>query len=508
MDVCTQTTNGQTPSKSDFMGALYSDVDTLCGDMHNKGQKALKTTLHPASTDGRDMGNEVLTALLNQFSPLDFRERAGLSEGDKITRKIYVIVAIDEIIEKATTNNWGLCVKDGFIYLFNGCYWLPVNTDEFKPFLADAALRMGVPQLEARYHQFKDEMYRQFMSEANMPTPIRTTGITLINLQNGTFEITDKEQRLRDFDRTDFLKYQLPFEYDPTATCPMFDKYLEQVLPDQSCRHVLSEYVGYIFTNGLKLEKAAILYGTGANGKSVFFEIMSALIGANNICSYSLQSLTKPDGYQRAELANKLLNYATEINGKLETSIFKQLVSGEAVEARQIYGKPFTMREYGKLMFNCNELPREVEQTNAFFRRFIIIPFTQTIAEADQDPELSDKIVKHELSGVFNWMLDGLKRLLKQRKFTQSDAIARQLDDFRRESDSVASFMDEEYTTPENVFLKVLYAEYRAYCNNNGYTPVSSKTLSKRLRALGHKDMRTRNGVLFCLNSPVETVTM
>lgn len=503
MDMCTQTTSGQTPPKHDFIRALRTEAETLCGDMRNKGQETTKTVSCNASTGGGNLNNDVLPELLKQFKPIDFRESAGLSGSEKITRRVYVIITIDEIISKATSNNWGLCVKDGFTYLFNGCYWVPVNTADLKQFLADAALHLGVPQLEAKYHQFKDELYRQFISTANMPTPTRATGKTLINLRNGTFEITDNEQRLRKFNRADFLKYQLPFEYDPDATCPMFDRYLKQVLPDESCQQVLSEYVGYIFTTGLKLEKAAILYGTGANGKSVFFDIISALIGPDNICSYSMQSLTNNNNgcYQRAELANKLLNYTTEESSKIDTNIFKKLVSGEAVDARHIYGKPFIISEYSKLMFNCNELPRDTEQTNAFFRRLIIIPFTQTIAEKDQDPDLAAKIIKNELSGVFNWMLRGLQQLLRQRKFTQSDAITEQLDNFRRESDSVASFMDDEYRTlSEYILLKELYADYRTYCNNNGYTPVSSKTLSKRLRDLGHKDTRTRNGVLFRLN--------
>ena len=249
----------------------------------------------------------------------------------------------------------------------------------------------------------------------------------------------------------------------------------------------------YVSRGGLKLEKAAILYGSGANGKSVFFEVVNALIGPDNICSYSLQNLTKYDSYQRAELSNKLLNYASEINGKLEASIFKQLVSGEPVEARQIYGRPFVMREYGKLMFNCNELPKEVENTNAFFRRFLIIPFEQTIPENEQDPELAAKIIRDELSGVFNWMLDGLGRLLQQRTFTRSAMIREQVEDFRRESDSVAMFLDEGRYKPDPqscMLLKDLFYDYRSFCYENGYTPCSLKTVSKRLKNAGYKTER------------------
>lgn len=431
---------------------------------------------------------KVLTELLSQINPVDFRELAGLGEDDKIRRKLYVVISIEQIIDTAIANNWGLCTKDGFIYVFNGKYWQVVNAEDFKPFLADAAIKMGVPVLEAKYHQFKEELYKQFLSASNLPTP-ETKKNVLINLLNGTFEITTDKQELREQRREDFIKYQLPFEYNPDARCPVFDKYLNRVLPDKDCRKVLAEYMGYIFINTLKLEKALILYGSGANGKSVFFEIVNAILGDENICSYSLQNLTKYDSYQRAELSNKLLNYASEINGKLETSIFKQLVSGEPVEARQIYGKPFTMREYGKLMFNCNELPKEVEQTNAFFRRFLIIPFNQTIPESEQDPELAKKIIASELSGVFNWLLDGLRRLLSQKKFTQSEIVRNQIEAYRRESDSVAMFMEEEGYTPSvggYILLKTLYSTYRLFCYENGYCPCSIGHMSNRLAKTGY----------------------
>ncbi len=179
------------------------------------------------------------------------------------------------------------------------------------------------------------------------------------------------------------MTYQLPFRYDSKAEAPLFEAYLNKVLPDQERQKVLAEYLGFVFikhgSNALKEEKALILYGTGANGKSVFFEIVNALLGEENVSSYSLQSLTNDNGYFRAKIANKLVNYASEINGTLEASIFKQLVSGEPVEARLPYGQPFTLKQYAKLVFNCNELPKDVEHTNAYFRRFLIIPFDVTI---------------------------------------------------------------------------------------------------------------------------------
>jgi putative DNA primase/helicase len=474
----------------DAIGAIGAELERA-GQLHAEAKQETIT--------GKTY-QKVLRELLAQIERVDFRERAGLDDGDKIARKLYAVISIDEVIETAVRNNWGLCTKDGFIYVFNGKYWQVVNAEDFKPFLADAAMKMGVPVLEAKYHLFKDELYKQFLSASNLPTPEKRPNV-LINLTNGTFEITSDKQELREQRREDFIKYQLPFEYNPAARCPIFDKYLLRVVPDADCRKVLAEYLGYIFINNLKLEKAMILYGSGANGKSVFFEIVNAILGDENICSYSLQNLTKYDSYQRAELSNKLLNYASEINGKLEASIFKQLVSGEPVEARQIYGKPFVMREYGKLMFNCNELPKEVEQTNAFSRRFIIIPFNQTIPEAEQDPDLAKKIIASELSGVFNWLLDGLRRVLSQKKFTQSALAREQVDAYRRESDSVAMFIEDERYKPATedcVFLKELYGDYKTFCRDSGYHSCSQRTFSERLRSQGfHMERKSSGNVVY-----------
>lgn len=438
----------------------------------------------------------VLNNLLGEVGKVDFHEKANIPEDGKISRKVYVVIVIDTLLALAAKKNWGLATRNGFIYVFNGAYWQPMDAEDFKPFLAKAAIKMGVPILEGKYHLFKDELYKQFLSESTLEPPTRGSR-TLINVQNGTFEISEDRQKLREFDRNDFLKYQLPFAYNPDAKCPQFYNYLEKVLPDEGCRKVLAEYMGYVFINSLKLEKALILYGSGANGKSVFFEIINAILGAENICSYSLQNLTKYDSYQRAELTNKLLNYASEINGKLEASIFKQLVSGEPVEARQIFRRPFIMTDYAKLMFNCNELPKEVEQTNAFFRRFLIIPFDVTIPQAEQDPELAKKIIDSELSGVFNWILEGLKRLLVQKKFTVSKKVNDQIETYRRESDSVAMFVSENGYVPSyqsQYYLKAVYDEYKSYSLDNGYKLVSNRTFSERLKMLGFDVDKTRNG--------------
>ena len=187
-------------------------------------------------------------------------------------------------------------------------------------------------------------------------------------------------------------------------------------------------------------------------------------------------------------IANKLVNYASEINGNLETSIFKQLVSGEPVEARLPYGKPMQIKQYSKLIFNCNELPKEVEHTNAYFRRFLIIPFDVTIPEHEQDKQLHTKIIEKELSGVFNWVLDGLSRLLLQKHFSSCEAAKNAIEQYKIQSDTVKLFIGENgyQSSPSNYkLIKELYTDYRTFCNDGGFIPVNKTNFSKRLQGNG-----------------------
>jgi len=262
------------------------------------------------------------------------------------------------------------------------------------------------------------------------------------------------------------------------------------VLPDESSQKILSEFLGYVFIRGgaVKEEKALILYGTGANGKSVFFEVVNALLGSENTCNYSLRSLTDKEGYYRAKLANKLVNYASEINTKLEANLFKQLISGEPVEARVPYCPPFILKDYARFIFNCNQLPRDVEHTNAYFRRFLIVPFDVTIPPNEQDKELHTKIINKELAGVFNWVLEGLQRLLKQKGFTHSEAVEKAVEDYKIQSDSVKLFIKEneyEKRVDNYTLMPTLYTTYKIFCMDGGFKPVNKRNFRKRLESSG-----------------------
>jgi putative DNA primase/helicase len=477
----------------------------------NTGLEAISSHMEELKASFEPLPHQrILNELLSKIGPLDFRQLAEIKKDtEKVRKNHYLILCVDEVIRLAKGNNWGICRNHEFIYLFNGAFWQLLDPEELKTFLGDAAKKMGIDRFEADYFKFRDELYKQFLTLAHLPKPRRLNRSVLINLKNGTFVINDTGYSLKDFDREDFMTYQLPFIYDPSAKPLKFIKYLNRVLPDLESQTVLAEYLGYVLLpqETLKLEKALLPYGTGANGKSVLFDVINALFGKDNVTSFSLKNLTNDNGYSRATIANKLLNYTSEIGGIHETSIFKQLVSGEPVEARLPYCNPFILEQYAKFIFNCNELPKDIEHSEAYFRRFLIIPFTVRIPEEEQDKELANRIIRDELSGVFNWILEGLRRLLLQRNFSRCDAAFNQLQAYRKESDSIQMFLDDENwekSVEARVFLKEIYQDYARYARESGFKLCSAVTLSHRLKALGFECERKSKGTVFYLRKKVD----
>ncbi|RZK27188.1 MAG: DNA primase [Flavobacterium sp.] len=400
-------------------------------------------------------------------------------------------------------------------YFFNGKYWQVSSQAAFIDFLGKVALKTGMPETKAKQPKFREKLLAQFQTTFLCVDDQDDMGAIKINLKNGTFSFNSGDVGktevgiLKEASKNDFFKYQLPFIYDPKATAPTFEKFLNRVLPDKYAQYILMEYLGYIFSP-LKLEKTIILYGQGSNGKSVFFEVVRALFGDSNMSYMPMDDLTDDKGYHRAKLNTKLLNYASELGSLKDIEMFKRLISGEPVIARLPYGAPFEMTRYCKFMFNANTLPR-VEQTEAFFRRQLIIPFTQVISESEKDIDLPNKIISTELSGIFNMILKGLERLTKQNGFSKSKLVDDQLSIYKTESNNVQLFLDDEKyvkSSVKNKLLQTIYSEYRSYCTDSGFKSLNKTHFSERLRKLTFEVKRGTQGYYYvwCEQKNNETV--
>lgn len=489
MENKTQTDNNGNQFE-DFADEILTEIDNLIVESHLPDDITSVTEIKPEDNKA-SAHSDILESILATITKVDFNDIAGLEQEEKLPQKHMVVICINELLKKVKAKNLDLARKDDTIFAFNGVFWKDLSREQIKNLLGLAAQKMSVYELESQHYEFKDKLLKQFLSAAHFELVDARNDEVLINLQNGTFVITKNSQTLREFRSGDFLTYQLPFEYNPEATYPRFQRFLDEVLPEKESQDVLAEFFGYVFTKGLKMEKALLLFGEGANGKSVIFVIINAILGKENISNFSLSNLLEE--HNRALLNHKLLNYGSEINATRARDEFKNLVSTEPIQARLKYGNSFTMTNYAKLAFNCNELPKDFDHSNAHFRRLIIILFNVTIDEKRQNKRLAENIIEHELAGVFNWIIDGLKRLLKTEKFTESKIVNETLENYKRDSDSIACFIDEN---PKIVgsSLKLIYTKYRSYCTAGGFTPLGRGNFSKRLKTHGFILEKQRHG--------------
>jgi len=446
--------------------------------------------------------DDVLKEILSTVKTVDFLDQAGKEP----TNANYHVITIKELL-KTVPDDYGLAWENQAI-VYNGTYWHPIDSDVMESFLMECAIKMGAPWITQSHYEQKSKLLKQFASTA--PKPNRKQQ-TMINLANGTLRFTP-EPILTAFNKQDFLKYQLPFIYDENATTQIFNKYLERCLPDVSAQKLLAEYLGYVFVNRetLNLEKALILYGTGANGKSVMFDIVTALLGRSNITSYSLESLCDDRGYHRAMIGDALLNFCTEVSSKrIESSYFKALVSGEPIEARLPYQDPVVMNKYAKLMFNTNELPTTSDTTEGFFRRFTIIPFKVIIPPSERDSNLAQKIISSELSGVLNWVIDGLNRLLLNKRFTHCESANNELCQYRHDADTVLSYIDEADIIPGALPQKgsLLYNQYKGHCLDSGRPALGRTKFFRRLEQQSFERIMKGKQIHFGIDKEVDPLS-
>ncbi len=421
------------------------------------------------------------------------------SEGKPPAQKHIKVAIVDTLIKVAQKHNWHIIHDAGFFYIFNGAFWVALDDSEVKQLLKDAAIKMSYIEIECRDSTFVDKLFQQsvqdgFFAERNY------TKQSIINLKNGSLVLSESGMKMKDFDYRDFLTHQLDFAYNPTAINAVFLAYLDCVLPDKDTQRTLQQVAGYLFIKGLKMEKVFFMFGTGANGKSVFFEVLNGVLGTDNISNYSLESLTDDKGYHRAMIKDKIVNYGTDIRlTKIDAGMFKTLASGEPIEARLPYREPFLMTDYAKLIFNVNKMDSaNIEHTHGFYRRIVVIPFNKTIPDEEQDRDLHTKILL-DRPGVLNWIIKGAEQVIKSRNIFISSECEAFKQKFIKESDTVAMYeADFLETMKGSIYYKTLveaYAEYKVFCQDAGHKhPLGRNNFAIRMEVLGFEKTKKSAG--------------
>jgi P4 family phage/plasmid primase-like protien len=282
----------------------------------------------------------------------------------------------------------------------------------------------------------------------------------VINLQNGVLDMETLILEEHSNDRLHLV--QIPVTYDPNATCPNIEKFINEVLSPEDVNTAL-EIIGYCLLKSSKYEKAVMLVGLGSNGKSVFLKLIEKFIGSHNISHVSLQDLDK-DLFASAGLYCKLANTFADLKKVklLSSGNFKMLVSGDTIRAQNKHQRAFDFNNYATLIFSANEIPDSEDTGFAYYRRWLILAFEKIFDEETKDVNLIGKLTTpEELSGLLNLAIKALKRVMERGGWPNIpvDEIRQK---YESRSNTLDAFIIQECETNKDYQIPVtdLYAAY------------------------------------------------
>ncbi len=326
----------------------------------------------------------------------------------------------------------------------------------------------------------------------------------LVGVENGVLNLETRE--LEDFDPEFLIMTKIPVKYDPEAECPKIKEFIKDIVAGGKNVKKIQEMIGYTLLRENPLNKAFMGLGPGGNGRSTLFDLIHDFLGRENTASVDLADLIY-DKFASADLFGKLGNFCADISDRKikHSGRFKKLVGEDQIRAQHKNQDAFHFKCYATPWFSANELPETTDKTRSFYRRWIIInfPYTFTADEGElekegfkeKDPELPDPLkTEEEFSGLLNWALDGLDRVLEQKKFTGERSIKKKRRLWERESDPVREFLD-DWCIEEKDFeipKEIVRQAYHKFCAENDYTFLSPGPLTKKLKSHGVSSSRPR----------------
>jgi putative DNA primase/helicase len=237
-----------------------------------------------------------------------------------------------------------------------------------------------------------------------------------------------------------------------------------------------------------ELGKAFILTGSGSNGKSTFLNMLKTMLGRRNVSALDLKKLN--DRFSTVMIFGKLANIGDDISDEFITDAadFKKIVTGETIDAEQKGQPKFEFEPYVKLLFSANNIPRigKGRDSHAILRRLIIVPFNAKFSSSDPDyvPFIGDKLKTQEaMEYLINIGIKGLKRVLITRKFTESEKVQKELEEFEENNNPILGFFKEvDKDEIENEPTNKAYQAYQEYCLANSLQPLSNGEFSKQVK--------------------------
>jgi putative DNA primase/helicase len=308
----------------------------------------------------------------------------------------------------------------------------------------------------------------------------------VINCRNGLVDIRTGEVIKHTKDH--LWAPQLAVDFDPSATCPKVDAFLNDILhPDEVT--FMFELIGCLLFPDMDMQKAFLFWGKGSNGKSQLIELIRYLVGAMNCSAASLEDI-EGNRFTTVQMVGKLVNIEEDLTSPRipGSGRFKAITGGGVVQVEQKFVQPREVRLFVRMIISCNHFPRSGDNSNAWWRRWLVVPFNKRNFEADDAearivPKKLLPPLKAEASGMLNRSLAAYAAVCDRGHFTESKGMLEAKTEFKRSTDNLSAWLD-EFTIAGvtcEVAQRELRNKYNQFCREKGYGEMQEREFAERV---------------------------
>lgn len=286
-------------------------------------------------------------------------------------------------------------------------------------------------------------------------------------------------------------------DYRPGVACTRWLQFLDEIFPrDAATIDAVKQLLGYTLT-GLNTEEIVVFcIGFGANGKSIFGNIVSRIVGGyTKVAPHSLLAARRHDDHSaRGDIAMlegaRLVSVNELPSGmQLNEQVVKALAGREPISARELYEGFRTFDPRFTVWVRTNHRPIIKGDDDGIWRRIVVLPFRQQFPEGDprRDPHLEAKLWA-ERDGILSWMIEGARRYLAN-GLVYSPALRAERAQYRTDSDLLGEFLAE--CTVHDPAARVrdgdLFSRWATWCSSAGIKPGAKATFTQRLAERGYR---------------------
>ncbi|MCR9272544.1 MULTISPECIES: phage/plasmid primase, P4 family [Mameliella] len=303
----------------------------------------------------------------------------------------------------------------------------------------------------------------------------------LLNLQNGVLDLDSMELRAHN-PALRFTKLA-NVSYDPDATCPTFDRFMDDIMPEEM-QSFLMRLFGYALLGKPNRQVFTIFHGAGSNGKSTLINIVQHIFGdyarsaePNTFIRQRTERVR--DDLARLKGARMVATSELATGEILDAALVKRLTGGDTITARALYKESFEFQPQFTLFMVSNALPVIDGGDAALARRLILVPFENVIH--NRDDTLPERL-REEASGIFNRILAGLADY-RENGLGVPETVATAAARYAADSDLIMAFLEEscEINETASVGASDLYRAYRTWCGKGGYSQLSQNIFRQEI---------------------------